>query len=245
MHPSKDPSNHSTFDGTTTDPWGKARTGVIIRRFPIIVALTGFVGAWAHAVPKASPKPHLAVSDHPVATLEQDSPRPADIPHGWWIPQGASGQEPAGMKLEEIDGENHLTITLKGGDDYAELFADLGQRLLDGPKRGQVDGAYVYDLAGWKIEAHVRANPDFAGRRSARNGIQFIIKDGHWKNLVQPWQAADGLGTGRVVSFTIPADEPISRQVRALSLKLTLNRNADPYTGTIMVGIVRLIPPGN
>jgi len=154
-----------------------------------------------------------------------------------WRPEGSIANDGGGYR----DGELQLKANLTRADDYAELFLDLGSVPLAGIKPNQ-DGSY--NLAGMELEAFVRSDQDFGGESSARNGVQFVVKEGkNWESLEGRWlhvTPAMESETGIKVFYKIP-DAEISRNVAGISLKFTINsKSRATYKGSFFVNTAKI-----
>ncbi|MDA2937712.1 hypothetical protein MYX75_05545 [Acidobacteria bacterium AH-259-A15] len=154
-----------------------------------------------------------------------------------WKAQGPGAKE-GGYK----DGTLALTANLRGGDAYAELFLDLRGVRLPGVEQNP-DGSY--DLADRELLALVRSDRNFKGEPSRPNGVQFLLKNKRWENLIGKWlPISDAMLTpdGMEVFFRVP-DDKISRSVVGISLKFTIGSNSNvTYEGMFLIKSVRISP---
>lgn len=152
-----------------------------------------------------------------------------------WKPQGP-GNVGGGFK----DGKLIIQADLKKPDDYCELFLDLRSLRLEGLERNE-DG--TYNLAGREIIATVTADKSFIGDQKHPNGVQFLIKDSKWDNIIGTWlNVNDSIlsSDGMTVFYRIPKNT-ISQKVAGISLKFTINSESkDKFKGTFRVNEVMI-----
>ena len=121
-------------------------------------------------------------------------------------------------RRESVQGQLKLSATLRTGDDYAELFLYLPDVSLPSLHRNS-DG--TYNLVGKRLEADVRSTADFMGDPRHPNGVQFLLKDRHWKNLISPWwNVTEELeSSGMHVAYVVPGGNDIAGNVAGISIK--------------------------
>jgi hypothetical protein len=142
------------------------------------------------------------------------------------IPFTASwkAQGPGAINLHEENGALTLSVDLKGGDDYAEIFLDLRSVHFTNIEQN-TDG--ICNMVGKRLDATIRSSPDFRGDLDHLNGVQFILRDKQYNMSVGPWfDIGPTILTGMKIFYVVPENQ-ITRETAAISLKFTIGSGSN------------------